>query len=177
MVSQSEPAVRHVPNGRGATTPRDALPCIAAGTMAATDLDESRRFYEEFLGFDCVRYAPDRLLIRDAASRRAMEAGDPGYMVIDVQQVPEIVHSQNMLNHWGLTVDTKDEVDRIHAAARETKDRYGLRKVQKITTIHDAYGFYFADRDMNWWEVEFRMHGRTNDMVFAGGDFNAGTTA
>lgn len=166
-----------VPDGRGGLIAADALPMIAAGTMVAVDLDLSRAFYEEFFGFDCVRYAPDRMLIRDATSRRAMEAGSPEFMVIDVQQVPEIVHEQNMLNHWGLTVETAEEVDRIHAAAKSMMDRFGLRKVQKITTMHDAYGFYLADRDMNWWEIEYRVHGNTNNMVFAKGDYAKGGAA
>ena len=170
-------AASMIPDGRGQQVPADALPRIAAGTMVSTDLDAARVFYETFLGFECVRYAPDRLLIRDAASRAAMERGSPEYMVIDVQPVPAILHPQNVLNHWGLAVDTVEEVDRIRAEALARKEEFGLRKVLKTTNIHGAYGFYFADRDMNWWEIECRLHGRTMNMVFADGDFEGGKAA
>lgn len=101
-----------------------------------------------------------------------MAAASPDYMVIDVTQVAEIDHPQNVLNHWGLSVATTEEVDRIHAAAMAGQERFGLRKVQKPLSIHGAYGFYFADRDMNWWEIECRLHGKSNPMVFAKGDFD-----
>lgn len=158
-----------VANGRGGHVDPAAIPAIAVGTMVSLDLDESRKFYEEFLGLECVRYAPDRMLIRDLASKQAMEQGSPDYLMIDVRQVDTIEHPQNMLNHWGFGVSSTEEVDRIHAAAKAQKDRYQL-KVRPITRIHNAYGFYMTDRDRNWWEIEFRVHGLTNEMVFEQGD-------
>jgi catechol 2,3-dioxygenase-like lactoylglutathione lyase family enzyme len=162
-----------ISNGRGNPTPADSFSCIAAGTMVTKDLAKARTFYREFLGFDCVRYAPQRMLIRDRASKFAMEHGQPKYMVIEVQEVAEITHPQNFLNHWGLTVASTTEVDRIHHEAETNKAKYRISKVRKITQIHAAYGFYFADEDMNWWEVECRTHGRTNEMVFDEGDYDA----
>jgi predicted lactoylglutathione lyase len=110
------------------------------------------------------------MLIRDRAAREAMEEGEPSFLVIEVRQVEAIEHPQNVLNHWGFTVGSKEEVDRIHAEAKEAKDRFGLKKVMPITALHGAYGFYLADRDHNWWEVECRVHGMTNEMIFERGD-------
>lgn len=158
-----------VADGRGKMLEHTDLPAIAVGTMVSKDLDDSRKFYEEFLGLECVRYAPDRMLIRDRASKKAMEEGSPNYLVIDVREVDEIEHPQTMLNHWGFNVETTEEVDRIHEKAKALKDKYEL-KVRPITGIHNSYGFYLRDRDFNWWEIECRIHGMTNDSIFKQGD-------
>jgi catechol 2,3-dioxygenase-like lactoylglutathione lyase family enzyme len=157
-------------NGRGASLAADTVPPIAIGTIVSTDLDAARLFYEDFLGLECVRHMPDRMLLRDRAARQAMEGGETGFLVIEVREVAAIDHPQNVLNHWGFTVDSTDEVDRIHAAAKAAKDRFALKKVMPITRLHGAYGFYLADRDHNWWEVECRVHGLTNEMIFERGD-------
>jgi len=159
-----------VSNGRGAKVAPNSLSQLAIGKMVSTDLEASRIFYEEFMCFDCVRHAPGRMLLRDRNSKKAMEAGDPNFFLIEVEEVPEIVNPQNPLNHWGFTVESPEEVDRIRAAAIERQEEFGIRKIMKITGLHRAYGFYMQDRDMNWWEIEHRTHGMTNEMVFEGGD-------
>lgn len=146
---------------------------MVAGTMVSLDLDRARRLYQDFLGFDCVNYAPGRLLLRDDASKRAMQSGSPNFFVIDVKQVDEITHPQHVMNHWGITVDSQSEVDRLHAEATRLSEEFGL-KVRKITNIHDAYGFYFADGDSNWWEIECRNGNKTNQMIFDAGDQDFG---
>jgi predicted lactoylglutathione lyase len=161
-----------IANGRGVAVERSSISQLGAGTMVSTDLGAARHFYEDFLGFQCVRYAPDRMLIRDQHSRRAMLAGSSDFLVIDVREVPEITHPQHWLNHWGLTVPTTAEVDRIHEEAKRGQETFGIRHVRKITELHGAYGFYFADRDLNWWEIECRLHGMSNNDVFQRGDFN-----
>jgi catechol 2,3-dioxygenase-like lactoylglutathione lyase family enzyme len=143
---------------------------LLAGTMVATSLDASRRFYEQFLGFDCVRYAPDRLLIRDAYAKAAMEAGSDDFFVIDVQEVTQITNPQRMLHHWGLDVASTAEVDRIHAEAKARKADFGLMKLFPVSQVHGSHNFYCADRDMNWWEIECRLDGLDNEGFFERGD-------
>ena len=159
-----------ISNGRGETVSPEKIRILAVGTMVSTDFNRARKFYEEFLGLECVRYAADRMLIRDRPSEIAMEKGEPGGFVIDVRKVAFIEHPQRMLNHWGFTVATTEEVDRIRAEAISRKEYYGIGKIRPITRIHGAYGFYFTDYDENWWEVECRLHGKTNEMVFDAGD-------
>ena len=143
---------------------------LLAGTMVATDIDASRDFYENFLGLECVRYAPDRLLVRDRYARQAMETGDDDFFVIDVQQVPEITHPQRMLHHWGFDVATHGDVDRIHAHAKERKAELGLKMLGMITDLHESHSFFLADRDSNWWEIEYRLDGMLNGDYFVRGD-------
>lgn len=159
-----------VSNGRGESVEGDTLPLLVGGTLATTDIKSARKFYEEFLGLDCVSHGPKQLLLRDQKSKQEMEAGGTYFFVLEVTEVDEIGRQQVPLNHWGITVDRQEEVDRIRAAAIDRTDEFGIQKVMPITGLHGAYGFFLADRDMNWWEIEYRTHGRTNNMVFDEGD-------
>ena len=160
-----------ISNGHGDTCDAAGISAVIAGTMVSSDLDRARTFYEDFLGLECVRYAPDRLLVRDRISGEQMEQGERGGFVIDVRKVDEVQHPQSLLNHWGLSVDSIEEVDRIRAIALAESEKYGIYKVNPITKMHGSYQFYFIDMDNNWWEIEYRMHGRSNEMVFEAGDY------
>jgi catechol 2,3-dioxygenase-like lactoylglutathione lyase family enzyme len=148
----------------------NSIPFLVAGTMVTTDLTAARRFYEEFLGFECVRYAADRMLIRDRYAAAEMARGGDDFFVIDVQQVPEVTSPQRLLHHWGLDVVSTQEVDRVHAEAEARKEQYGLTKVMPPSNAHGAYSFYFSDRDFNWWEIECRPDGLDNEAYFIRGD-------
>lgn len=145
---------------------------LLAGMIVATDLDRTRQFYERFLGLECVRAAPDRLLAQDRGSKAAMEAGQADFFVLDVRQVDRIGNPQRQLNHWGLTVRNAAEVDRIHAAAKAMKDDLGIAKLSPVADLHGAHSFYMADHDTNWWEIERRMDGEENEGFLARGDFD-----
>lgn len=159
-----------VSNGRGELVDIEKLPIMVAGTMVTTDIVAARKFYEEFLGLDCVSVSPTRLLLRDQQSKREMEQGGSCFFLIEVMEVEKITREQVPLNHWGITVGSEEDVDRIRAAAVERTDEFGLQKIMPITRLHGAYGFFVADRDKNWWEIEYKTHGRTNNMVYAEGD-------
>lgn len=143
---------------------------MLAGTMVSTDLDRARHFYEQAFGFECVRHADDRMLIRDRYAKAAMDHGSDDFFVIDVRQVAEIATPHHMCNHWGFDVDSSDEVDRVNAAFKERQEEFGLTKIMPITKAHGAYGFYSIDRDQNWWEVQYVAHGYDNAGMFCRGD-------
>src|SRR5258707_7982768 len=72
---------------------------LSHGTLESRDLAFSRRFYEEFLGFEVVQTSPISLLVR--------LGGANTIAVVYSKHVGEM----NLLNHNGLDVRTKDEVD------------------------------------------------------------------
>lgn len=128
---------------------------ISRGTMVTTDLTSAREFYEQFLGLECVRMAADRMFVRiSPASRPAVAPGAD--CLIEVLERDSIVRPQVVMNHWGIDVPTREDVDRIHAAAIELQDRFGLGKIMNVRFQHGVYAFYFTDRDSNWWEIEYR---------------------
>ena len=91
---------------------------MSHGTMECYSLKESRKFYEEFLGLECVRHAKPAMVVRCGLKFHivAVEVGDA-------------VHPQNVLNHWGMDVGSKEEVDAAHANALKYKDKYKIRQV------------------------------------------------
>jgi catechol 2,3-dioxygenase-like lactoylglutathione lyase family enzyme len=124
---------------------------VTHGTFVTRNLARTQRMLEDVMGMECVRAAPDRLL-----ARHRLDATRDSYWVLDVREVAEIGHPQNMLNHWGLAVANRNEVDRAYERIAAAKDEYGLKRVNKPKEAHKSYSFYFQDADSNWWEIEHR---------------------
>ena len=131
------------------------------GTMEVRDLEKSRRFYEEFLGLQCVRHHPFALMVRKNQ-----------YFAVVAVQVGDKAHPLHVLNHWGVDVPSREAVGRAHALALEHKDVYGIKKIMPVTDQHGAYSFYLEDLDSNWWEIQHVPHG-FHDTQFAQGDITA----
>src|SRR5688572_32214 len=73
---------------------------LSHGTLECYSLKESRKFYEEFLGLECVRHAKPAMVVRLGLK----------FHIVCVE-VGQNVHPVNVLNHWGLDVRRKEDVD------------------------------------------------------------------
>jgi len=131
---------------------------LSHGTMEVYNLKESRKFYEEFLGLECVRHAKPAMVVRCGLK----------FHIVAVE-VGAAVHPQNVLNHWGMDVGSKEEVDKAHANAHKHKDKYKIRQVLKPVRQHGVYSFYMEDLDHNWWEIQ-HYPGFQNQDLFDFGD-------
>jgi catechol 2,3-dioxygenase-like lactoylglutathione lyase family enzyme len=131
---------------------------LSHGTMECFNLGESRRFYEEFLGMECVQHAR-----RTMAVRCGMK-----FHIVCVQ-VGANVKPCGVFNHWGVDVESREEVDRVHKAALELKDKYKIRQVHDVVDQHGVYSFYIEDLDHNWWEIQY-FEGFQHDDMFDFGD-------
>jgi hypothetical protein len=58
-----------------------------------------------------------------------------------------------VLDHNGIDVPTRDDVEEAHRTLHRVKDDYGLRRINKVMEQHGTYSFYFQDLDANWWEI------------------------
>src|SRR5947209_18360149 len=65
---------------------------ISHGTLGSTDLDRTRKFYEEFLGLEVVRTSPVSLFVR--------LGGDHVYAVVKQKQLKPM----DRINHNGVDV-------------------------------------------------------------------------
>jgi predicted lactoylglutathione lyase len=131
---------------------------LSHGTLECYDLKNSRRFYEEFLGLECVRHAQSAMAVR---------CGLRFHIVcLDVGQTLQPVGQKN---HWGIDVGSAAEVERIHQAAIEMTSKYGIRKVTDCVKQHGVYSFYLEDLDHNWWEIQ-HYEGTQHDDMFDFGD-------
>jgi len=130
------------------------------GTLECIDLEDSRKFYEEFLGLQCVRHVEEPIMMA--------RLNDQGCLVVCVQ-IGDKVRDQHVFNHWGIDVQTREDVDQAYENANEYKDKYGIKRIQPPSELHGDYSFYLLDRDGNWWEIQCIL-ASTYDENFERGD-------
>lgn len=116
---------------------------LSHGTLESKDLDFTRRFYEEFLGFETVR--PSKI------SFWCRLGGPHIYVVVKVP--PERKLPMPFLNHNGIDVETEEEVDECHRIVTRDAEIWKLHKISKPSVQHGTYSFFFYDADDNSWEI------------------------
>jgi catechol 2,3-dioxygenase-like lactoylglutathione lyase family enzyme len=131
---------------------------LSHGTMECYDLQKSRRFYEEFLGLECVRHVRTAMALRCGLR----------FHIICLE-VGQTLKPVSQKNHWGIDVGSPEEVERIHKAATEMKSLYELRTITNCVKQHGVYSFYIEDLDHNWWEIQY-YDGTQHDDIFDFGD-------
>ena len=131
------------PHSAAAAKPRPALKLnfLSHGTLESTDLDFTRKFYEEFLGLEVVKTSPISLMIR--------LGGNNTIATVKCKTKQPM----SLLGHNGLDVETKEEVDECYRIVMEQKDKWKLSKISKPILQHGTYSFYFWDADDNCWEI------------------------
>ena len=118
------------------------LELLSHGTLESRDLEASRKFYEDFFGFDVIRTSNISLMIRLGSQHV--------YAVVENKRVD---HKMSFLNHNGVDVLTEAEVDAAHKVCEEQAEKWGLTKISSPRVQHGTYSFYFWDRDGNAWEI------------------------
>ena len=78
---------------------------LSHGTLETRDLERARHFYKDFLGLDVIQTSDRSLMIR--------LGGSHVYAVVLNPKKPEMP----VLNHNGLDVPSREEVDKAHATA------------------------------------------------------------
>jgi len=131
---------------------------LSHGTMECYDLRKSRRFYEEFLGLECVRHVRTAMALRCGLR----------FHIICLE-VGQTLKPVSQKNHWGIDVGIADEVELNQKAATEMKDHYELRTVTNCVKQHGVYSFYIEDLDHSWWEIQY-YDGTQHDDLFDFGD-------
>ena len=139
------------------TEPLLKLKFLSHGTLESKDLDQTRRFYEECLGIEVVRTSPVSLMIR--------LGGDNTIAVVHSKRKQPM----GLLNHNGLDVGSREEVDRCYEQLSAVKEQWGIGKITRPVEQHGTYAFYFSDLDENWWEILTNPKGGYSWM-FSGGD-------
>jgi len=119
------------------------LKFLSHGTLETRDIEFTRKFYEEFMGFDVLRTSNISLWIR--------LGGQHIYAVVQAKGSPK--KEMPFLNHNGVDVETEEEVDECHRLAVRDAEKWKLRKISKPAVQHGTYSFYFWDADDNCWEI------------------------
>ncbi len=134
---------------------------MSHGTMECYSLKESRKFYEEFLGMECVRHAKPAMAVRCGMK----------FHIVCVE-VGDAVHPCNVLNHWGVDVGSRAEVDRVHSEAKANQEKFKIKQLLDVVDQHGVYSFYLEDLDHNWWEVQSYDGFQHDDMYDFGDRFD-----
>ena len=112
-------------------------------TLEAKDVGFTRRFFEEFLGFQTVQMAD--------VSFWARLGGDQ--IIVVVKSPTKHKDAMPFLNHNGLDVGTDADVDAAYQVELREAEKWGLHKITKPVVQHGTYCFYFWDKDDNAWEI------------------------
>jgi catechol-2,3-dioxygenase len=131
---------------------------LSHGTLEVRRLSESRRFFTEFLGLECVRH-----------SEQSMHARCGIKFSIVCVQVGDALRPSTLLNHWGLEVESKEKVEQAYQAALAMKDKYQIGQITQPSYRHGIYAFYLQDLDGNYWEIQY-YDGSVHEDAFDFGD-------
>lgn len=135
---------------------------LSHGTLECRDLAESRRFYEQFLGLETVFHGTRTMMIRKG-----------GYWSVVCVRRGDKVRPMGPLNHWGVDVASREEVDAAREDALKHSGEYGIREVHQARDQHGVYSFYLQDLDGNWWEIQSTPEAGYHDALFERGDQGA----
>jgi catechol 2,3-dioxygenase-like lactoylglutathione lyase family enzyme len=118
---------------------------LSHGTLECFDIDETLKFYEEFLGLSVVRTSPMSGIAR-------LGGGD--YCMILVQNaIKDDEEEMSFFNHNGLDVETKEDVMAAYKTIQRDAAKWDIKKVLEPEHQHGAFSFYFWDLDHNCWEI------------------------
>lgn len=112
-------------------------------TLDCRDLQRTRQFFEEFLGFQTVRMSDTSFWARLGGNQ----------IIVVVQSPSGKKEAQHFFNHNGLDVATEAEVDAAHEVVKRDAEKWGLKKITRPVVQHGTYCFYFWDLDDNAWEI------------------------
>lgn len=150
-----------------AAEPALKLKFYSHATLESRDIPTTRRFFQEFLGFETVQMAD--------VSFWARMGGDQ--VIVVVKSNASEKDSMPFLNHNGLDVGTEAEVDAAHAIVKRDAEKWGLKKITRPMTQHGTYCFYFWDMDDNCWEILCNPKGGYSWGFELGDQHGAGHTA
>jgi catechol 2,3-dioxygenase-like lactoylglutathione lyase family enzyme len=117
------------------------LKFISHGTLECRNLEFTRQFYEEFMGFEVVKTSDVSIWFR--------LGGTHVYACIQSKRKGVMDH----FAHNGIDVESDAQVDECHRIITQDAEKWKLHKISKPQLQHGAYSFYFWDGDDNCWEI------------------------
>jgi len=114
---------------------------LSHGTVECRNLAAARRFYTEVLGMEVVQTSAISLMLRlnSTTTIACVQTRGP--------------NTAGLFSHFGLDMDTREEVDRAYDIVKAHQDEYGIQKVTRPVDQHGTYAFYMHDVDGNVWEI------------------------
>jgi hypothetical protein len=117
------------------------LKFISHGTLECRNLAFTRRFYEEFFGFEVVLTSPISMWVR--------LGGKHVYVCVQARDK----EAMPLLGHNGIDVESDEQVLECHRLVTEHAQTWKLHKITEPMSQHGSFSFYFWDADDNCWEI------------------------
>jgi catechol 2,3-dioxygenase-like lactoylglutathione lyase family enzyme len=123
------------------TTATLSLKFLSHGTLECRDIAFTRKFYEDFLGFEVVQTSPISIWAR--------LGGRHVYVCVQARDKAPMP----LLGHNGIDVGSDDDVRECHRLVTLHAPDWKLHKITSPTVQHGSFSFYFWDADDNCWEI------------------------
>lgn len=91
--------------------------------------------------------------IADADRQVTLKHPNTDWLLVVHEGGPGVPDKQ-MLNHWGVRVMSRAEVDAAAEHLRAHGQRYGVQLVREPSFAHGSYSLYFLEPGTNGWEIE-----------------------
>ncbi len=117
---------------------------LSEAHMECRSLAETAPVLEDFLALERVSETPGTVAFRHPNStwKLIVHEGGPG------------APAKQMHNHYGVRVQTKQEIEAAHTYLMAHKDEYGIAEVTEPEFSHGSYSVYFLEPGTNGLEIE-----------------------
>jgi len=123
------------------------LPFLSHGHATLKDVEESIRFYRDFLGLEVVKTSP-RTLVARLGSNTAIVGVTLGPKGLAKANRPWLEHA-----HFGLDLRGSDEVRNAFELAVEHQSQFNILNVGRLTENEEGLSFMICDQDGNYWQI------------------------
>lgn len=111
--------------------------------MECRNLEDSVPVLTDLLAFEKVGERPGEVTLKHPNTA----------WLLTVHEAPD-APAKHMDNHWGVRVETTEEVDAAYEYLTANKDKYKIDQIGKPTYNHGSYSLYFLEPGTNGWEIE-----------------------
>ncbi len=123
------------------------LPFLSHGHATLKDVDESVRFYREFLGLDVLKTSK-RTLVARLGSNTAIVGVTIGEKGLAKAQRPWLKNA-----HFGFDLPTGDDVKAARELSLEHQAAFNIQIVGELAEDDAGLSFMLLDQDGNYWEI------------------------
>ncbi len=117
---------------------------LSATHMECNSLKESVPVLTDLLAFEKVAEAPGEATLKHP---------NTDWLLV-VHEAGAGAEPKEMHNHWGVRVQTNEEVDAAFVYLTANKEKYGIKQIGKPLYNHGSYSLYFVEPGSNGWEIE-----------------------
>jgi len=118
------------------------------GTMECTDLQASKKFYQQGLGLDVISHVP-------AIEPHDVKHPATPWYVVSLEVPPKNKHYLTPLQRYTVAVESSAALVEAQREFTERRGEIGLSSIEEIQDTRTGQSFQICDLDRNWWEIAY----------------------